>query len=336
MRRRPFFKCPGMRVLSILELVVHAFCIALCAIASGFAARSIYVTEFLFDDILDFTPLVLALSDVTILLLAANILFTIFRRQPFLSRISVELIWSGLLWSTWFGTAGYVTWANTCPWAIFKEGMVCQIHPILTIVSFLVGLLLFMHWITLLVIGHQLSEGGQRTWSMSLKELALRVPIAESRPLQVSEEPKFEYDQPNPTALPLSLPPAYRNFSISIAPPSLTASTEQFPSPIYSLHSYSSASPQFGGVSYPAPVHDGGGWDGLQPLSELPDGYEVPVHVHVLHPHERDEGELESQQSSPTENSSRDLINQSTRELATHHDALEMNNGNGPSFIRQA
>ncbi|KAF9268284.1 hypothetical protein L218DRAFT_995018 [Marasmius fiardii PR-910] len=304
----------SLKTLSIIELVVHAVCIALCAVASGLSAHSIYITEFLFDDVLDFTPLVLALSSVTILFLSSSLLFTIFRRQPFLSKISVELVWSGFLWSVWFGTAGYVTWANTCPKIIGKHRTVCETHPVLTFVSFLVASLLLWHWITLLVVGHKLNEAGQRTWSMSLKELALRGSITGSRNLPTEsnhEEPKFEYEQPSPTMF-LLPPPAYAGYTVSLNPistPSQGASTEGSPS-----LSHSHSSPEYD-VSYPATVQGHDGWHASQQQhSRLPDGYEIPSALPSSHEEERPMDPETHPETHPTSSSEDTLSGESTNQ----------------------
>ncbi|KAL0581245.1 hypothetical protein V5O48_000833 [Marasmius crinis-equi] len=260
----------NLKTLSLLELVVHSVCIAISAIATGFSAHSIYETEFFFDDTLNFTPLVLAISAASIILLSLSLLLTVFRRQPFLTRISVELVWSGFLWIAWFATAGYVIYSDTCPYFHSRFATpvsrleVCEVHAVLASMSFVAAALLFLHWMTLLIVGHQVSDGSQRTWNMSLKELALRSSSL-TRPLADHHEEtnKFEYDQPSVTAFPpaYSLPP-------HLIIPSTVPST---PSPIYSHDPPIQPAPF--NLSYPENVHIEEGWHHSH---ELPDGYEMP------------------------------------------------------------
>ncbi|KAJ8086098.1 hypothetical protein PM082_004917 [Marasmius tenuissimus] len=274
----------NLKVLSLLELVIHGICIAISAVATGFSAQNIYETEFFFDDTLNFTPLVLAIASTTIILLSLSLILTVFRRQPFLTRISVELIWSGFLWIAWFATGGYVSYSDTCPYPWLREYIeaqktgsenddfirVCRVHTTLTSVSFVVGTLLFVHWIVLLVVGHKVSDGSQRTWNMSLKEIALRASsLTATRIDTLQETNKFEYDQPAVTAFPpdyIHPHPTHLSTSHPLSP-----TLPSTPSPAYSPDSPIEPSSMFN-LIHPGSFYGQGGWHRPQ---DLPDGYEV-------------------------------------------------------------
>ncbi|KAI3616092.1 hypothetical protein WG66_013912 [Moniliophthora roreri] len=185
-------------------------CLLISIVAIALASNSLYVTESHYDDIFDFTPLVLAIAGLTFMLVTIS--------QPFLTRICVELVWSGFLWVCWFATAGYVTWSKRCPFRVvgpYGADPFCEVHPTLNGLSFVLALLLLGHWTILLIVGHHFSAGGQRTWNMSLKELALRAPSTTSSQTGLQETPKFEYDQPMSF-----VPPAYAATMSSASSPS--------------------------------------------------------------------------------------------------------------------
>ncbi|EEB89587.1 hypothetical protein MPER_12297, partial [Moniliophthora perniciosa FA553] len=94
------------------------------------ATNSLYVTESHYDDIFDFTPLVLAIAGLTFMLVAISLILTVFLRQPFLTRICVELVWSGFLWLILYVPAAY----GADPF--------CEVHPALNGLSFVLALLL--------------------------------------------------------------------------------------------------------------------------------------------------------------------------------------------------
>ncbi|KAK7028129.1 hypothetical protein VNI00_014944 [Paramarasmius palmivorus] len=110
------------------------------------------------------------------------------------------------------------------------------------------------HWTVLLIVGHHFSSGGQRTWNMSLKELALRAPSATSSRTGFQETPKFEYEQPM-----AFVPPAYAaSISPSAVPPSVPrimteASVRSYQSDRLAVNSQVSSSPTM--VAYPPTVY---------------------------------------------------------------------------------